>query len=446
MSARLSRLKILLHKQLRSGGVLNTAFLAVIIISIIFISLDTIVIPSPYNNISACVDNIIYVIFTVEYILRLWVADVDSDERKAVARILHVISFNSIIDLLALTPFLLPLILPLDAHLLAVLRIFRIFKISRYTDAFKIAADVFRRKANQLLSSIVVVLALMFISSLLIYNIENYAQPEVFSNVFSGIWWSIATLTGVNYGDIYPITTLGKVLSAIIALLGIGSVAIITGIISAGVKEIFSLTDKKSTVTAAVVLTSAIGMCAAIGGAPAEPENKGIISEALAADAENSTDTASLVIENIDEESKSVIVLEITITSKSHKSAENKSIVEELKELGPDQDDNILMSDYSDSGMTAELIYELENIAVFWAPTGNKIHLNPNCTSFKLGYTYAGTLEQAESVRSGGWCGICSRGITDELYSVNAYASPEQLADCYTFDNFKDKIPAEAFS
>lgn len=83
----------------------------------------------------------------------------------------------------------------------------------------------------------IVVFILMIIASLLMYNIEYEAQPDVFQNAFSGIWWSIATLTTVGYGDIYPITVLGKFLGAVIALLGIGLVAVPTGIISAGFVE-----------------------------------------------------------------------------------------------------------------------------------------------------------------------------------------------------------------
>lgn len=82
-----------------------------------------------------------------------------------------------------------------------------------------------------------VVALLMLISSIVMYSVENLAQPEVFTNAFSGLWWAIATFTTVGYGDIYPITAFGKVLSAIIALLGIGLVAVPTGIISAGFIE-----------------------------------------------------------------------------------------------------------------------------------------------------------------------------------------------------------------
>lgn len=94
---------------------------------------------------------------------------------------------------------------------------------------------------------------------------------------------------------------------------------------------------------------------------------------------------------------------------------------------------------YADSGMTAERIAELTGVAVFWAPTGEKVHCNPECRTFKRGYTFAGTLEQARTVRSEGWCGICSKKVT------YAYATAENLAECYTYEDFCAGIPDDAF-
>ena len=121
--------------------------------------------------------------------------------------------------------------------MLRIIRLFRVFKINRYTNALSSIAKVFRNKQHELLSSIFVVLLLMIVASVLMYSIENSAQPDVFKNAFDALWWALATLTTVGYGDIYPITVLGKILSAIIAILGIGLVAVPTGIISAGFME-----------------------------------------------------------------------------------------------------------------------------------------------------------------------------------------------------------------
>lgn len=153
------------------------------------------------------------------------------------ARIKYIFSFLALVDLFSILPFYIPLIIPIDLRILRVVRLFRVFKLGRYTHALSTISNVFKRKQNQLLSSIFVVSILMIIASVLMFNVENEAQPDVFENAFSALWWAIATITTVGYGDIYPITVFGKVLSAIIALLGIGLVAVPTGIISSGFME-----------------------------------------------------------------------------------------------------------------------------------------------------------------------------------------------------------------
>ncbi len=146
----------------------------------------------------------------------------------------------ALVDLLAILPFYLPFIIPIDLRVLRMvrlLRILRILKVNRYTSALSAVGNVIKSKASQLISSMLVVLVLMVMASVLMYNVESEAQPEVFENAFSGMWWAVATLTTVGYGDIFPVTALGKALSAVIALLGIGLVAVPTGIISAGFME-----------------------------------------------------------------------------------------------------------------------------------------------------------------------------------------------------------------
>ncbi len=95
-----------------------------------------------------------------------------------------------------------------------------------------------------------------------------------------------------------------------------------------------------------------------------------------------------------------------------------------------------------DTSMSSKLIAQLEGVAFFWAPSGEKVHINPTCRSFKKGYTFAGTLEEAQSVRTEGWCGICSKDV-NPLY--NSYATAEVLAECYSYGDFIAGIPVEAF-
>ena len=227
-----------------SSRIVNIFLISLILLNLLLVIVETFNVPYSIQKVLNHVETISVIIFTVEYVLRVWISDLISPGKNVVlSRIQYIFSFMAIVDILAILPFYLPLIIPIDLRVLRTLRIirlFRIFKINRYIDALSTIGKVFKRKASQLISSVIVVGLLMIISAVLMYNIENQAQPEQFSNAFSSLWWAIATLTTVGYGDIYPITTLGKILSAVIALLGIGLVAVPTGIITSGFMEVLA--------------------------------------------------------------------------------------------------------------------------------------------------------------------------------------------------------------
>lgn len=215
--------------------------IALIIINVVIVIADTFDVPDGLHTVMEITETISVIFFTVEYIIRVWVADLKFPNlTPGKARLKYVFSSAAIVDLLALLPFYLPFVFPVNLVVLRVFRVFRLlrlFKVNRYTHALSTIAAVFKQKASQLISSMLVVALLMIIASVLMYNAEHEVQPEVFDNALSGLWWAIATLTTVGYGDIYPITPMGKVLSSIIALLGIGLVAVPTGIITAGFSE-----------------------------------------------------------------------------------------------------------------------------------------------------------------------------------------------------------------
>ena len=225
-----------------AGKVFDVFIMALIIINVITVIVDTFDIPPVVQTVSRYIEVVSVIIFTIEYILRLWTCDLKTPNKPAYAsRLKYIFSFMAIIDLLAILPFYLPMIITIDLRVLRMLRIirlFRIFKISRYTTALNTIATVFKNKASQLISSMAIVFMLMLMASVIMYNVEHDAQPEQFKNVFQAMWWAVATLTTVGYGDIYPVTVLGKLLSAVIAILGIGLVAVPTGIITAGFSEI----------------------------------------------------------------------------------------------------------------------------------------------------------------------------------------------------------------
>ena len=176
-------------------------------------------------------------VFCVEYVLRIWTADyLYPGTSEFRSRLRFVVSFDGIIDLLTILPFFF-LSGMVIFRMLRVARIFHLFRLNARYDSFNVITTVLYEKRNQIISSVFIVLILMLASSLCMYSVEHDSQPEVFRNAFSGIWWSMSTLLTVGYGDIYPITTLGRVMAICIAYLGVGAVAIPTGIISAGFVE-----------------------------------------------------------------------------------------------------------------------------------------------------------------------------------------------------------------
>ena len=197
-----------------------------------------------YGELLTAIENITVALFCIDYILRLCTAKYMYPEAHGPGAVRkYVLSFTGIIDMLSFLPYYLPFFFPSGAvafRMLRVMRVFRLFRINAYYDSLKLITDVLNSKRQQLFSSVFTILILMLASSLCMYSLEHEAQPEVFTNAFSGIWWSASTLLTVGYGDIYPITTLGKLFGIFITFLGVGMVAIPTGIISAGFVDQYS--------------------------------------------------------------------------------------------------------------------------------------------------------------------------------------------------------------
>ena len=197
-----------------------------------------------YSTIFFSIEAVTVAFFCVDYILRIWTAKYlyqNLSEPRAIRR--YALSFTGAVDLLSFLPYYLPVFLPAGAvafRLLRIARIFRLFRINAYYDSLNVITEVITGKKQQLLSSVFIILVLMAASSLCMYSLEHQAQPDVFKNAFSGIWWATSTLLTVGYGDIYPVTTLGKMFGIFITFLGVGMVAIPTGIISAGFVDQYS--------------------------------------------------------------------------------------------------------------------------------------------------------------------------------------------------------------
>ena len=182
-------------------------------------------------------------IFTIEYLARLWTSDLKfSHLSRWKAAKKFALSPMAIIDFLAIAPFYFELGLVaygvqkiMDTRFLRVLRLMRLlrlFKLNRYNDSMKLIGNVLREEKEKMFITIFMVAILLVLSAALIFMVEHDVQPDKFPNIYTSLWWSIATLTTVGYGDVYPVTALGKILAGLIALLGIGLVALPTGILA----------------------------------------------------------------------------------------------------------------------------------------------------------------------------------------------------------------------
>ena len=186
--------------------------------------------------------------FAIDYVLRIITSNKlypEKDRRDSV--VAYMTSLYGIIDLLSFLPYYLPIFFPAGAvvfRMFRVVRIFRLFRINAYYDSLGIIGKVVSGKKTQLLACVFIIFMLILASSLCMYSVEHEAQPDVFKNAFSGIWWATSTLLTIGYGDIYPVTLMGQILGIIISFLGVGLVAIPTGIVSAGFVEEYQRVQK----------------------------------------------------------------------------------------------------------------------------------------------------------------------------------------------------------
>ena len=229
----------------RASRIFDNTIMSLIAISIISIILESFqTIATKYSNIFKAIEFVSVLVFLFEYLLRIWTANYLYPKEKH-PHIRYVFSVMAIIDLLAILPFFLPFV-SVDLRFLRMVRLFRLFrllrvlKLGRYFDALTIIVKVIRQSASQLIISVVLCFFVMLFSAIIMYTVENPVQPEQFPNVIASLWWAICTLTTVGYGDVYPITSIGRFFASVISLVGIGIIAIPTGIIAAGFSTVIN--------------------------------------------------------------------------------------------------------------------------------------------------------------------------------------------------------------
>ena len=220
----------------------NYFLMALIVLSVGVMALETdLTIYNPYKWYFKTFDFFTVMVFTVEYIIRILTAHLDPEnpgKTRWQCMRNYILSGPGLVDLISIIPFYLDL--AFDGRvfrMLKLLRLFRVFKIARYNESMRDVVDVIRAKSSEIGVIMGLIIIIMIISAFLMYYAEHNEQPEAFPNVLGCLWWAVVTMTTIGYGDVYPITTAGKIIGSVMALLGIGLVAMPTGIISAGFLE-----------------------------------------------------------------------------------------------------------------------------------------------------------------------------------------------------------------
>lgn len=180
------------------------------------------------------------IIFSIEYVFRVWSCVEDPRFANRFGRIRFCLTFASLVDIAAILPFYVSVGVIADARVLRslrLLRFFRVFKLGRYARSLRMLGEVFSDRFPDLVSSILVICVLLIFSSSMMYFAEHEVQPDRFPNITESMWWGIATLSTVGYGDVTPITGAGKFVAGLVSLLGIGVFALPAGILASGYAE-----------------------------------------------------------------------------------------------------------------------------------------------------------------------------------------------------------------
>jgi len=225
-----------------AGKLFDIFIMALIVANVIAVIIESVEgFALPYASFFYAFDVFSVAVFTIEYVLRLWTCTVNLSYQSAIrGRLKYAVTPFALVDLLAILPFYIPTIIPLDLRFvraIRVLRIFRVLKIGRYSYATKLLFRAVNKEKEVIAIIFFVLVILLVFASSTMYYVEHEAQPEAFSSIPAAMWWAVSTLTTVGYGDVYPVTPIGKLLGAVIALLGIGMFALPTGVLASAFME-----------------------------------------------------------------------------------------------------------------------------------------------------------------------------------------------------------------
>lgn len=226
----------------RLSRLVDLFLMALIILNVVAVVLETVEsVKTRHEAFLHGFDLVSIWIFSAEYVLRIWSCTADPRYASSIrGRVRYILTPMALVDLLAVLPFYMPVLLHCDLRMVRALRLFRLFrllKLTRYASCLRTFGRVLSEKKEPLLLSCLIMGLMVIFSSSLLYFVEHGVQPDHFSSIPMAMWWSVSTLTTVGYGDIYPITPLGKVCAGIISVLGIGMFAMPAGILASGFSQ-----------------------------------------------------------------------------------------------------------------------------------------------------------------------------------------------------------------
>ncbi len=218
---------------------LNVLLLILIGVNVVAVTLETVQdIYIQYEDVFTYLEIFSVIVFSLEYVLRIWTSvELKADQSALKTRLEFIKSPLAIIDLVAILPFYLSLFFAIDLRFLRVLRLLRVLKLTRYSVAMKVLFDVFKEESSTIFAAIFILLVILVLAACGIYLVEHKAQPEVFGSIPQAMWWSTVTLTTVGYGDVTPITTMGKIFGGLVTILGVGMAALPAGILASGLAD-----------------------------------------------------------------------------------------------------------------------------------------------------------------------------------------------------------------
>ena len=227
-------------KQDSLGNFLSKFIMFMIALNVLAVILETIqCVHSAYSAYFLAFERFSVAVFTLEYLLRLWTCTLEERfKRPVLGRGRFILTPFPLIDLVAILPFYLSGFgMAADLRFIRAMRLLRLLKLGQHSQSLKTLGNVFRKKSRELGITAFVGVIMLIVASSAMYFAEHEAQPRVFSSIPEAMWWGVITLTTVGYGDIYPVTTLGKLISGVIAFMGIAMVALPSGILGSGFME-----------------------------------------------------------------------------------------------------------------------------------------------------------------------------------------------------------------